>query len=49
MAKWRALNDYSPFARLLVEYMWEQRPPLAAESVRPTDGGTQATGFQLAQ
>jgi transcriptional regulator with XRE-family HTH domain len=28
MAKWRALNDYSPFARLLVEYMWEQRPPL---------------------
>lgn len=28
MAKWRALSDYSPFARLLVEYMWEQRPPL---------------------
>ena len=28
MARWRALNDYSPFARLLVEYMWEQRPPL---------------------
>ena len=28
MAKWRALEDYSPFARLLVEYMWEQRPPL---------------------
>jgi transcriptional regulator with XRE-family HTH domain len=28
MAKWRALADYSPFARLLVEYMWEQRPPL---------------------
>lgn len=28
MAKWRSLGDYSPFARLLVEYMWEQRPPL---------------------
>jgi transcriptional regulator with XRE-family HTH domain len=28
MAKWRALEDYSPFARLLVEYMWGQRPPL---------------------
>lgn len=28
MAKWRSLGDYSPFARRLVEYMWEQRPPL---------------------
>jgi transcriptional regulator with XRE-family HTH domain len=28
MAKWRPLDDYSPFARLLVEYMWGQRPPL---------------------
>lgn len=28
MAKWRPLDDYSPFARRLVEYMWEQRPPL---------------------
>lgn len=28
MAKWRNLADYSPFSRLLVEYMWEQRPPL---------------------
>jgi transcriptional regulator with XRE-family HTH domain len=28
MAKWRSLDDYSPFARRLVEYMWEQRPPL---------------------
>jgi len=28
MARWRALDDYSPFSRLLVEYMWEQRPPL---------------------
>jgi transcriptional regulator with XRE-family HTH domain len=28
MAKWRALEEYTPFARLLVEYMWEQRPPL---------------------
>ena len=28
MARWRALADYSPFARHLVEYMWEQRPPL---------------------
>lgn len=28
MAKWRALTDYSPLARLLVEYMWAQRPPL---------------------
>lgn len=28
MAKWRPLEEYSPFARLVVEYMWEQRPPL---------------------
>jgi transcriptional regulator with XRE-family HTH domain len=28
MATWRALEDYSPLGRLLVEYMWEQRPPL---------------------
>ena len=28
MAKWRPLEDYSPFARRLVEYMWQQRPPL---------------------
>ena len=28
MARWRSLDDYSPFARLLVEYMWTQRPPL---------------------
>ncbi len=28
MAKWRSLEDYSPLSRLLVEYMWEQRPPL---------------------
>jgi hypothetical protein len=28
MAKWRALEEYTPFAQLLVEYMWEQRPPL---------------------
>jgi transcriptional regulator with XRE-family HTH domain len=28
MAKWRSLDDYSPIARLLVEYMWAQRPPL---------------------
>jgi transcriptional regulator with XRE-family HTH domain len=28
MSKWRALQEYTPFARLLVEYMWEQRPPL---------------------
>lgn len=28
MAKWRPLEDYSPFARRLVEYMWGQRPPL---------------------
>jgi transcriptional regulator with XRE-family HTH domain len=28
MAKWQALEEYTPFARLLVEYMWEQRPPL---------------------
>ncbi|MEO7000541.1 MAG: hypothetical protein ABI068_01895 [Ktedonobacterales bacterium] len=26
--RWKQLNDYSPFARILVEYMWEQRPPL---------------------
>jgi transcriptional regulator with XRE-family HTH domain len=28
MAKWRALDAYSPFARALVDYMWTQRPPL---------------------
>ena len=28
MAKWRSLEEYTPFGRLLVEYMWEQRPPL---------------------
>jgi transcriptional regulator with XRE-family HTH domain len=28
MAKWRALTDYTPFARLLVEHMWSARPPL---------------------
>ncbi len=28
MAKWRALNEYTPFARLLVEHMWSARPPL---------------------
>ncbi len=28
MAKWRSLDEYTPFARLLVEHMWEQRPPL---------------------
>ena len=28
MAKWRALDEYTPFARTLVEYMWSQRPPL---------------------
>ena len=28
MAKWRTLQEYTPFARTLVEYMWEQRPPL---------------------
>ena len=26
--RWKQLNEYSPFARILVEYMWEQRPPL---------------------
>lgn len=28
MAKWRSLEEYTPFGRLLVEYMWAQRPPL---------------------
>jgi transcriptional regulator with XRE-family HTH domain len=28
MGSWRALDDYTPFARTLVEYMWRQRPPL---------------------
>jgi transcriptional regulator with XRE-family HTH domain len=28
MGNWRALDDYSPFARTLVDYMWNQRPPL---------------------
>jgi hypothetical protein len=28
MMHWRDLDAYSPFARLLVEHMWAQRPPL---------------------
>ncbi len=28
MARWRSLEEYTPIARLLVEYMWAQRPPL---------------------
>ena len=28
MAHWKDLDGYTPFARLIVEYMWEQRPPL---------------------
>lgn len=28
MARWRPLEDYTPIARILVVYMWEQRPPL---------------------
>jgi hypothetical protein len=28
MMYWRELDAYSPFARILVEYMWAQRPPL---------------------
>lgn len=28
MARWKDLADYSTVARLLVEYMWEHRPPL---------------------
>jgi len=28
MARWRTLEEYTPVARLLVDYMWEQRPPL---------------------
>lgn len=28
MAHWKELGEYTPFARLIVEYMWEQRPPL---------------------
>ena len=28
MARWRALEEYTPVARLMVDYMWEQRPPL---------------------
>jgi transcriptional regulator with XRE-family HTH domain len=28
MAHWKDITDYTPFARLIVEYMWEQRPPL---------------------
>jgi len=28
MPTWKPLEDYSPFARVLVTYMWDQRPPL---------------------
>lgn len=28
MSRWRPLEDYTPFARTIVHYMWEQRPPL---------------------
>ena len=28
MARWRPLEEYSPLAKVLVHYMWEQRPPL---------------------
>lgn len=28
MARWRSLEEYTPIARQLVEYMWAQRPPL---------------------
>lgn len=28
MATWRALDQYAPFAQILVRYMWEARPPL---------------------
>jgi len=28
MSRWRSLEEYTPIARLLVEYMWAQRPPL---------------------
>ncbi len=28
MATWRPLDQYAPFAQILVRYMWESRPPL---------------------
>jgi hypothetical protein len=28
MTQWRDLDTYSPFARVVVEFMWGQRPPL---------------------
>ena len=28
MATWRSLEQYAPFAQILVRYMWEARPPL---------------------
>jgi transcriptional regulator with XRE-family HTH domain len=28
MAHWKDLEGYTPFARMIVEYMWAQRPPL---------------------
>lgn len=28
MATWRSLDQYAPFAQILVRYMWEARPPL---------------------
>jgi transcriptional regulator with XRE-family HTH domain len=28
MATWKSLDQYAPFAQILVRYMWEARPPL---------------------
>ncbi|HEX8035321.1 MAG TPA: helix-turn-helix transcriptional regulator [Ktedonobacterales bacterium] len=28
MATWRPLDQYAPFAQILVRYMWDARPPL---------------------
>lgn len=28
MATWKSMDQYAPFAQILVRYMWEARPPL---------------------
>ena len=35
---WRSLEDYTPFARALVTFMWEQRPPLLPAQFADTVG-----------
>ena len=48
MAKWRTLEEYTPFARLLVEYMWASGPR-SCQRVRRTHGRAQAGALDVAQ